>query len=77
MRRAVAKSISWRIVATCVTVLVTYAVTGRWDFAGVVGGIDAGVKFVLYILHERVWEHDRMADRSTGIGQDDDSACVS
>jgi len=72
VRRAFWKSVSWRVLATCITVTVAYGVTGRWDFASTVGLIDAALKFVFYILHERVWEHDRMADRSTGIRQDDD-----
>ena len=56
MKRAVIKSLSWRIIATCVTGAVAYAVTGRWGWAGAIGGIDAGVKFVLYIVHEQAWE---------------------
>ncbi len=54
-RRSIAKTISWRVVATVITGVVTYFLTGRLDFAVTVGLADTGVKFFTYYAHERIW----------------------
>jgi len=54
-KRSIAKTISWRIVATILTGGVTYFLTGRLDFAVTVGLADTGVKFFTYYAHERIW----------------------
>lgn len=54
-KRSIAKTISWRIVATIITGVVTYFLTGRLDFAVSVGLADTGVKFFTYYAHERMW----------------------
>ena len=54
-KRSIAKTISWRIVATIITGVVTYLLTGRLDFAVTVGLADTGVKFFTYYTHERMW----------------------
>ena len=54
-KRSIAKTISWRVVATILTGVVTYLLTGRLDFAVTVGLADTGVKFFTYYAHERMW----------------------
>ena len=54
-KRSIAKTISWRVVATLITGVVTYLLTGRLDFAVTVGLVDTGVKFFTYYAHERMW----------------------
>ncbi len=54
-KRSIAKTISWRIVATIITGVVTYILTGRLDFAVAVSLADTGVKFFTYYAHERMW----------------------
>ncbi|MHB8782401.1 MAG: DUF2061 domain-containing protein [Desulfobacteria bacterium] len=49
------KTISWRVVATIITGIVTYFLTERLDFAVTVGLADTGVKFFTYYAHERIW----------------------
>ncbi len=51
----VAKTISWRIIASCTTFAVVYAFSGSLPMATVIGLFDAGVKIVFYYLHERFW----------------------
>lgn len=58
-QRSVAKTISWRMVATLITGLVTLALTGRLDFAVTVGLGDTFVKIFLYYAHERIWSRIR------------------
>ena len=54
-KRSIAKTISWRVVATIITGVVTYFLTGRLDFAVTVGLADTFVKFFIYYAHERIW----------------------
>ena len=58
-RRSFMKTISWRVVATVVTGLITLWLTGRIDFAISVGLADTFVKFFVYYLHERMWSKVR------------------
>ncbi|HBO69178.1 MAG TPA: hypothetical protein DD658_03145 [Deltaproteobacteria bacterium] len=58
-RRSFLKTISWRVVATLITGVVTLALTGRIDFAITVGLGDTFVKFFLYYVHERMWTRTR------------------
>ncbi len=54
-KRSIAKTISWRVVATVITGVVTFILTGRLDFAVTVGIADTLVKFLIYYVHERMW----------------------
>ena len=54
-KRSIAKTVSWRVVATIITGVVTYFLTGRLDFAVTVGLADTFVKFFIYYAHERMW----------------------
>jgi uncharacterized membrane protein len=51
------KSISWRIVGTLDTMIISYFITGRLSFAISIGSIEVFTKTVLYYLHERLWSH--------------------
>ena len=52
---SVAKTISWRCLATFTTFLIAWAVTGEITAGLAVGGIEAITKMVLYYLHEKAW----------------------
>lgn len=53
--RSVLKSISWRIIGTLDTILISYIITEELAFALSIGGIELVTKMVLYVVHERVW----------------------
>ena len=53
--RSVVKAVSWRILATLTTAILVYAFTRQLDIAVAVGILEAIVKMVLYVGHERVW----------------------
>ena len=53
--RSVLKSISWRIIGTLDTILISYIITGKLAFALSIGGIELVTKMGLYVVHERVW----------------------
>jgi uncharacterized membrane protein len=54
-RRSILKALSWRFLATVITSLVVYFMTGKLTFALEIGGIDTVIKLGVYFAHERVW----------------------
>lgn len=54
-RRSVTKTISWRIIATIVTILLSYVWLGEWIASASLGIAVNGVKAALYYFHERSW----------------------
>ena len=54
--RSLLKAFSWRILATLTTASIAYAVTGQIDTALLIGGVEFGMKLVIYYVHERVWQ---------------------
>ena len=53
--RSLIKAVSWRVVGTLDTILVSYLWTGDPSKALVIGGTDVLTKVFLYYLHERAW----------------------
>ncbi|GAA4268440.1 DUF2061 domain-containing protein [Hyunsoonleella aestuarii] len=53
--RSVAKALSWRIVGTLDTLVVSYILTGRISLAASIASIDFITKLILYFFHERIW----------------------
>lgn len=53
--RSIVKSLSWRILGTLDTVLISWLVTGTLKVAFSIGAIELITKMVLYFFHERVW----------------------
>lgn len=54
--RSWAKSISFRILATTITMILVYVFTGNIKAMAGVGILDVVSKLALYYIHERVWE---------------------
>ena len=54
-KRHIAKTISWRIVGTIDTIVISGLVTGSWVAGLAIGGIEIISKMALYFLHERAW----------------------
>lgn len=55
--RSVVKTISWRIIGTLDTILISWLVTGTLKVAISIGSIELITKIILYFLHERVWNN--------------------
>ena len=54
-KKSLYKTITWRIIAIIISIIVTYAFTGMW-MASVGAAIVAnGLSMVAYYGHERVW----------------------
>lgn len=54
--RSFLKGISWRVVGTLTTILVSYILTGSTTAALAIGVIEVFTKLFLYYLHERAWQ---------------------
>jgi len=55
--KSVMKAISWRIVGTIDTMVISYFITGKLTMAMTIGGVEVFTKVLLYYLHERLWAH--------------------
>jgi uncharacterized membrane protein len=55
--RSLIKGITWRIVGTIDTIVISFFLTGHLSMAVKIGFTEVITKVVLYYLHERVWLH--------------------
>ena len=54
-RRHILKTITWRIIGTLDTMILSWLITGNWKWGIAIGGVELITKMVLYYLHERAW----------------------
>lgn len=54
-KRHLAKSLTWRIIGTVDTFLISFILTGSLSFGLSISGFDFFFKLVLYYFHERIW----------------------
>ena len=57
--RSLAKTITWRILATVTTMSLVYIFTKEFTLAIVVGSWEVIAKIIIYYFHERAWAHIR------------------
>ncbi|SDE42353.1 DUF2061 domain-containing protein [Cellulophaga baltica] len=53
--RSIIKSISWRIIGTIDTMIISWLVTGELKLALSIGVVELFTKMLLYFFHERIW----------------------
>lgn len=68
--RSILKGISWRILATTDTILVVLLITCMFDECSIenaikIGSIEFFIKFLVYYLHERIWQRILINKRAT------------
>jgi uncharacterized membrane protein len=51
------KAVTWRIVGTIDTMIISYIITGKISVALSIGSIEVFTKMILYYFHERLWAH--------------------
>ena len=54
-KRHILKTITWRIIGTIDTIILSWIITGNWKVGLTIGGVEVITKMVLYFLHERAW----------------------
>ena len=55
--KSIIKSVSWRIVGTIDTMIISYFITGKVTIAVSIGSVEVITKTILYYFHERLWAH--------------------
>jgi uncharacterized membrane protein len=55
VKRHIAKTITWRIVGTIDTIILSWIITGDLGIGMAIGGVEVITKMALYFLHERFW----------------------
>lgn len=53
--RSIVKTISWRVLGTLDTIIISYIITGSFVMAASIGSIEVITKIILYYFHERAW----------------------
>ena len=54
-KRHIAKTITWRLLATATTIVLAWIISGDPMIGLKVGGWEFFLKMLLYYVHERVW----------------------
>tara|TARA_B110000196_G_C20788302_1_gene494382 strand:- start:236 stop:457 length:222 start_codon:yes stop_codon:yes gene_type:complete len=54
-KRHLAKTLTWRVLATLTTMIIAWMVSGDPFTGVVVGGIEFFIKMPVYYIHERIW----------------------
>lgn len=54
-KRHLAKTITWRLIGTLDTIIISWIISGDPMIGLKVGFIEVFTKMVLYFLHERIW----------------------
>ena len=55
--RSVLKALSWRLIGTIDTLVVSYFLTGEIALATSIASVDFITKLILYFFHERIWNN--------------------
>ena len=55
-RRAFAKTLTWRFIATITTIIVAFIFTGSLVISLEIGSLEVILKTVFYYLHEKTWD---------------------
>ena len=53
--RSFVKAVSWRILGSIDTFVISYFVTGRLVFAASIASVETITKIILFYSHERAW----------------------
>lgn len=55
VKRHLAKTITWRIIGTIDTMVLSWIITGDAVMGLKIGGVEVITKMILYYFHERIW----------------------
>lgn len=54
--RSLIKGITWRMIGTIDTIIISFTLTGKVKVALSIGGIEVFSKIILYFFHEKIWQ---------------------
>lgn len=55
VKRSLAKTISWRIIGTLDTLILSWIIVGEVSTAAAIASVEFVSKMILYFFHERAW----------------------
>jgi len=55
-KRSIVKTLTWRVIATLVTMSVAWVILGQVTHALEIGLLDTAIKLGAYYGHERIWD---------------------
>ena len=55
VKRSLAKTISWRIIGTLDTLILSWIIIGEASTAAAIASVEFVSKMILYFFHERAW----------------------
>ncbi|WP_242082553.1 DUF2061 domain-containing protein [Aestuariivivens sediminis] len=55
VKRSLAKTISWRIIGTIDTLILSWIIVGEVSTAAAIASVEFLSKMILYFFHERAW----------------------
>ncbi|MFD1616011.1 DUF2061 domain-containing protein [Gelatiniphilus marinus] len=55
VKRSLVKTISWRIIGTLDTLILSWIIVGEISTAAAIASVEFASKMILYFLHERAW----------------------
>lgn len=61
------KAVTWRMVGTIDTIIISFILTGDVKIAVSIGGFEVFSKMFLYFLHERAWARITRKDGETEV----------
>jgi uncharacterized membrane protein len=53
--RSFVKAVSWRVVGSLDTFIISWVVTGKLRYAGMILGVETFTKILIYYGHEQFW----------------------
>ena len=65
--RSIIKTITWRIWATAITILLVWIFTKKMELAFSIGGLEVTSKLVAYFIHERIWDKINVGRREITV----------
>lgn len=61
-KRSALKALSWRVLASLDTFIISYLITGKISWAAGIAGVEVLTKVILYYGHERIWAKIKMGE---------------
>ena len=55
IKRSLAKTVSWRVIGTLDTLILSWLITGEATLALTIASVEFISKMILYFFHERAW----------------------
>ncbi len=53
--RSAVKTVSWRLIGTIDTIIISWIITGKTQLAISIGSVELFSKLLLFFVHERAW----------------------